>query len=291
MIKQFAVLLFALSVSASLMAESLKVAVVNYPLQYFVERIGGESVEVMFLAPIDIDPAFWRPTPGQVTAYQQADLIMLNGADYAKWVKKVSLPRAKLVNTAKAYRDQLIVIHGPSHNHGPEGEHSHAGTAFTTWLDFSLAAKQVDAIAAALIRKTPEHTGRLEANTKALKDDLAKLDQTMQQLGEKLQGKSFVASHPVYQYFARRYQLDITELMWEPEMTLRSVELSELQTLISAKSIQWMIWEGAPSEDNRQKLSDRGVNSLVISPQGNVPEEGDWLLQMKSNIKALEAAL
>lgn len=37
------------------------VYVVNYPLQYFVERIGGEQIEVVFPAPADKDPASWRP--------------------------------------------------------------------------------------------------------------------------------------------------------------------------------------------------------------------------------------
>ncbi|MDJ0776875.1 MAG: hypothetical protein QNJ85_03360 [Gammaproteobacteria bacterium] len=33
---------------------------VNYPLQYFSERIAGDHAEVLFPAPGDIDPAFWK---------------------------------------------------------------------------------------------------------------------------------------------------------------------------------------------------------------------------------------
>ena len=35
----------------------LRVAVVNYPLQYFAERLGGDLVEVVFPASLDVDPA------------------------------------------------------------------------------------------------------------------------------------------------------------------------------------------------------------------------------------------
>ncbi|RLA05886.1 MAG: zinc ABC transporter substrate-binding protein, partial [Gammaproteobacteria bacterium] len=63
---------------------------VNYPLAYFAERIGGEQVEVGFPVPADVDPAFWSPAADAVAAYQAADVIILNGATYAKWVPKVT---------------------------------------------------------------------------------------------------------------------------------------------------------------------------------------------------------
>ncbi len=68
-------------------SKALSVYVVNYPLKYFAERIGGDLVEVQFPAPADEDPAFWKPAAEVVTAYQQADVILLNGAGYAKWTR------------------------------------------------------------------------------------------------------------------------------------------------------------------------------------------------------------
>jgi len=81
----------------------LIVYVVNYPLQFLAERIGGENVDVVFPAPTDVDPAFWSPDAEIVAAYQQADLILLNGAGYARWVTRVSLPRAAKVNTGAGW--------------------------------------------------------------------------------------------------------------------------------------------------------------------------------------------
>ena len=81
----------------------LRVYVVNYPLQYFAQRIGGDLVEVEFPAPADIDPAFWAPTAEAISAFQSADLILLNGAGYARWVDRVTLPTSKLVNTSDGF--------------------------------------------------------------------------------------------------------------------------------------------------------------------------------------------
>ena len=71
---------------------ALCVYVVNYPLAYFAERIGGDVVRVHFPAPAEGDPAFWSPDADTIAAYQNADLLLLNGADYAKWVDRATLP-------------------------------------------------------------------------------------------------------------------------------------------------------------------------------------------------------
>ncbi len=126
----------------------LTVYVVNYPLQYFAERIGVEHVNVVFPAPADVDPAYWMPDTQTIAAYQQADLILLNGANYARWLNKATLPRSRMVNTSAGFKDQYIeAAEILTHSHGSEGEHAHESLAFTTWIDFILAARQAKAIA------------------------------------------------------------------------------------------------------------------------------------------------
>ena len=133
------------------------VATVNYPLAYFAERIGGDTIAVEFPA-IDGDPTFWEPQTADIQTYQQADLILLNGANYAKWVPKVSLSQAKLVNTSAALTKKLIPLTDEvTHTHGPGGEHAHGDTAFTTWLDPQLATAQAAAIRDAMAAKWPQH--------------------------------------------------------------------------------------------------------------------------------------
>jgi zinc transport system substrate-binding protein len=133
------------------------VYVVNYPLQYFTERIGAEHVQVVFPAPADADPAFWKPDAHIIAAFQAADLIIINGATYSKWLTTASLPKAKIVNTSEGFKANYIEIKDMvTHSHGPSGEHSHTGTAFTTWLDFRQAAQQAQAIMAALSQLLPE---------------------------------------------------------------------------------------------------------------------------------------
>ena len=281
-----------LLINVSVPAEDKPVVyTVNYPLQYFAERIAGDLVEVVLPVPTGIDPAFWQPDSEAVSAFQQADLILLNGAGYAKWLSRVSLPRRKLVDTSAGFRERYIHADaGVTHSHGREGDHSHSGVAFTTWLDFMLAVEQARVIAAALSKIRPASKNVFARNLALLEQELLALDS---QLGEMVATKpaiSLLASHPVYQYFKRRYGLNITSVMWEPDVVPGAVQWSELQQLLKLLPSNWMVWEGRPDPESVARLESMGVGSLVFEPCGNRPVDGDFLGVMQQNLQNLQRA-
>lgn len=269
--------------------ERLTVYTVNYPLTYFCERIGGNLIEVVFPAPADLDPAFWFPGPATISDYQKGDLIILNGAGYAKWTRKVSLPLLRTVDTSKSFADQFIKIDtNVTHSHGPQGDHSHSGTAFTTWLDFSLAARQAESIYRALSRKLPAHEAELKNNFDSLKTDLLLLDEQLRKMTAARPELALLASHPIYQYLARRYQLNLKMVMWEPDADPGEKEWLSLQALLENHRAQWLLWEDTPLPESSARLEQMGVRSVVFSPCFNRPEQGDFLSVMRTNIRNLE---
>ena len=181
--KRLAFFCFSLVIIASLLLFSIATAgesekptiyVVNYPLQYFAERIAGEHARVVFPAPTDVDPAYWMPDAKTISDYQRADFILLNGANYAKWVNKVSLPRFRMVNTSAAFKDRYIeAAEILTHSHGAKGQHGHEALAFTTWIDFSLAAEQAKAIVKALSRKRPALRDTFQKQLRGAKEGTA----------------------------------------------------------------------------------------------------------------------
>lgn len=267
------------------------VAVVNYPLKYFAERIADNHVNVIFPIPADIDPAFWIPEPEGVLAFQATDLILLNGATYSKWLDKVSLPRKKLVNTSQSFKDQHIpVTNLTTHTHGPKGAHAHAGVAFTTWIDFQLAIQQAEAIRDALAKLVPEQKKQFEANFSRLKNDMLALDRRIEEIVTSKRAQPLVASHPVYDYLARRYGLNIRSVLWEPEEFPSAEQWAELFSILKNHPAKWMIWEDAPNPDAVEKLKSMGIGSVVFDPCGNLPDQGDFLTVMNQNVENLRMA-
>ncbi len=271
--------------------EKTVVQSVNYPLHYFATRLaaGTESFDLHYLVDPEVDPAFWKPEDAALVALQKADLILLNGATYEKWKKTVSLPSSKQLDTSKSFAKRYLKTEGKTHRHGDGSVHSHAGTAFTTWIDFSQAGEQAAAIAVRFQALQPGAKDQIEANLVALKSDLDALDAAMKAFGEKWGEQPLVASHPIYQYLARAYGLKIEAIEWEPEMTLRDKDLAALKKILARHPAKWMIWEDSPTAENIAALDAIGVQSVVFSPCANRPDEGDWLAVMKANLENLEA--
>lgn len=281
----------SISRAASSDSEKLTIYVVNYPLKYFAERIAGEHATVVFPAPADVDPAYWMPDAKTISDYQRADLILLNGANYAKWVNKVSLPRFRMVNTSEAFKDRYIeAAEILTHSHGAEGKHAHEALAFTTWIDFSLAAEQAKAIAKALNRKKPSLEDIFQRNYQELEKDLLKLDRDMKALVSKDISKPFTVSHPVYDYLARGYGLNIKSVHWEPDEVVDDRQLMELQSILKDHPAKWMIWEGEPIKESVEKLKTIGMQSVVFDPCGNTPDQGNFISMMQENVQNLKAA-
>jgi len=281
--------LLALSSPSLRAAEPLTVYTVNYPLQYFTQRIAGDHARVVFPAPADVDPAFWMPERKTISEYQQADLVILNGAAYAGWVSKVSLPRLRQVDTSKAFKDGFIMVKDTvTHSHGPAGEHSHTGTAFTIWLDFYQAVQQAGAIAEALSGKLPEHKSDFEKNLVALRKDLMGLDLEIQQTVAKRPRQLLFASHPLYHYLARRYELHIEDLVWEPGVMPDDQQWQQLRLAQERFPADWMLWEKQPLPEIVQQLDSMGIGIAVFDPCANRPASGDFLSVMRNNIANLK---
>ncbi len=279
-----------LTTSYASSADRLSVYVVNYPLKYFAERIAGEEATVILPVPAREDPAFWMPDSKTIIDYQQADLILLNGAGYAKWVNKVALPQFRMVDTSVSFKDRYIKLTDMmTHTHGPSGEHGHQGVAFTTWLDFDLAAQQTKEVASVLTRKRPALRDLFQSNYAALEKDLAKLDRKIKQIVATNPALPLLASHPVYDYLSRRYGLNIKSVHWEPDQVPSRNQWGELQAILNNHPAQWMIWEGKPLPATVKMLNSHGIQSVVFNPSVNTPEEGDFLSVMRQNVENLRA--
>lgn len=265
------------------------VSVVNYPLFYFAQRIGAELIQAEFPAPGHVDPAYWIPEDEALSIYQSADLILANGADYAKWMRHVSLPASRIINTSASARDRYVeIIEGESHSHGPEGEHVHTGFAFTTWLDFKMAITQADAVNEVLQTSFPDMQEEIEGRYQALEKELGDLHTSMMELAGELEQTNIIGSHPVYQYLSEAYKMNINSVHFEPGALPTEEQWKEFDALNHEYPSSIMLWEDKPLPEVLEILQEKGFKVLVFNPCGNRPETGDFMDCMRNNIKALQ---
>ncbi len=257
---------------------------VNYPLAYFAERLAGDQIEIVF-PEMEGDPAFWEPTPEKILEFQNADLILLNGAEYAKWVSSAALPEDRLVNTARGLESQLIALDGSgSHAHASGDAHVHGDVAFTLWLNPELAVHQAKTIYASLSRMVALDDVALIA----LVADLEKLDADLKEVFQPLEKKPLLGSHPVYQYLAAHYDLNMESVHWEPDSEPDRAMWRELEDILETHKADVMLWEDEPLPSVKKALAQKGIKSVVFNPCGNRPPDGDFLTVMRANVEAVK---
>lgn len=263
-------LVFALScltLATPAWAKPLVVAV-NSPLAYFAERLGGDALDVVMPAPEGEDPAYWEPTSDQAVKIQAADLVLLNGAGFSKWLPQVSLRRARLVDTSAKAKDKYLPGDTLAHTHGGES-HEHGNFASVTWLDFQIARLQADAIATAFKRKLKLDPAAVDAALERLRADLDELDLAAQQAGQALKGKALVGSHPVYHYLAAAYGLDMRFVHWEAAETITAENEARLAAMLAERGGDIMVFEFEPSASAKAAAERAGLSYLVFDPLVN----------------------
>lgn len=266
----------------------LHVVAVNYPLAFFAESIGGDHVDVEYPVPDGVDPADWQPTAEDISRFQNADAILLNGAGYAAWTTTASLPNARTHATSSDARDEWITMEENSvHTHGPTGEHSHTNVASTTWLDPEIAIAQLDSVRAVMSSLAPEYQEQFASNARALARRILAVSADLEQAVNAAPTTPVLFSHPVYQYLTRRFGINARSVHWEPDEMPTDAEWAALDELLQTHPARWMIWESQPNPLVAKRLEAHGVQSVVFDPGGEHSSSGDFIDGIRKNAKAL----
>ena len=264
-----------------------------YPTKYFAERIGGESVEVVCPVPADEDAIFWKPGDAVIGEYQTADMIIINGAGFSKWVSKTNLPQLKIVNSAKALKSEFIQFEDTTeHSHGAAGKHAHEGLDGHTWVDPINAIAQAGEIEKAMSKRFPDKADVFEKGFAGLKQDLEALDKQLKKLAEK-GCPPLLMSHPAYNYIVRRYKWNVRNLDLDPEAMPSDETIKEIKEIQETHEAKTLVWESQPTKEIADRMKkELGLTSVVFSPcellsADEIKAGADYLSVMKDNLKVL----
>ncbi len=269
-----------------------------YPIAFFAERLGGSVIDVRCPVPDDADPIFWMPDREAIAVFQEAGLILLNGAGFEKWPEKVTLPEQRVIRTAAGFEDDFIYYENAVvHQHGPEGEHTHEGLDGHTWLDPLNAVKQTAAIRDAVVEAFPQHRASINDNHSALEADLNQLHDAFSRLAIDSGNPPLLCSHPAYNYVARRYEWDIHNLDLDPEEMPSDETFASIKEILQTHPAKVLLWESEPLPEIVARFqSELGITSVTFSPCELLSVEekaagSDYLSVMRENLERLREAI
>ena len=113
------------------------------------------------------------------------------------------------------------------------------------------------------------------------------LDKELQAVIEINPELPLIAAHPVYDYFAQRYALNLKSLSWESDKVPDEVQWEKFKNLLEQHPAQWMIWEDQPNAKTVAKLQSLGIESIILNPLDHIAKNGDFIEIMQKNIQIL----
>jgi zinc transport system substrate-binding protein len=254
------------------------------PLADFARQVGGDWVQVITLVPPGASPHTYELTPAQAEQVAQARLLVLNGVGLEYWADKLvqsaGNPNLIVVDTSKG----IEILAGDA---GELGGNPHI------WLDPRNAIVQVEHIRDALLQADPDHAADYRANAKRYSDELQNLDQEIAGEVATWSSRQFIAFHPAWAYFAKRYRLEQAAVIErspgrEPSPA-EVAQIVETARRIGAKAI---FAEPQFSPKATQTIAEEsGAQVLFLDPLGSSLDDPGYLNLMHYNLAQMAKAL
>ena len=264
-------LLIALLLPTIVVAEPLRVFVSVLPLQTFVDKIGGEHVDVHTMVRPGYNPATYDPTPKQISALAKASLYVRIGVPFEHaWMERIrsASPQMQVLDVRAGIELRDMENHRPGHD-GHDESDPHV------WTSPQLAIQMVGLIRDRLSELDPAHRAEYARNHDAYVRELETLDQEIRALLDPLSHRKFLVFHPSWGYFADTYGLIQVSI----ENEGKEPGARALATLIDQARLERIrIVFLQPQFDRRQaRQVARAIDGEVIAVDPLAPDYADNL--------------
>ena len=284
--------------------QQLQVVATTTILGDVVQQVGGEAIALRVLLPSGSDPHTFEPTPKDVAAISNADLVIINGAGLEEFL-------ARLLESASAGGGELNVVSASeeidlrtSADAHPEEDHPEEGelTSFDphVWFDPRNVVIWTENIEQALSAADPAHSQTYAANAEAYRAELLELDEWIGTQVAQIppENRKFVTDHQTFGYFADRYGfVQVGAVI--PGFSIASApsaqELAALQENISALGARAIFVGSTVNPTIAERVaSDTGVQLVPLytdSLTGPGGEASTYLELMRFDVQSIVAAL
>ena len=279
--------------------EPLPVVATIPVLKDLVEQVGGQRVVATSLISGLESEHTYSPKPSDLVSISNARLLVQIGLGLEVWVqsliKNAGNRRLVVVTTSKGIA--LIRDHDPHTStvtSGSDATPNHQSGNPHIWLDPENAKIMLRHITEALIQVDPAHTTEYRANQAAYLRHLDDLQADLTKHVQKLSDRRFVAHHPAWPYFARRFGFEIVgEITTQPAAEPSARHLQDLVSKIRKEHIRVIVTEPQLNQKIPALLANEtGARVVVLTPlPGGLPGTNSYLDLLRYDVGRLADAL
>jgi ABC-type Zn uptake system ZnuABC Zn-binding protein ZnuA len=268
-----ALLVWLLTAFALSQSERKTVIVSFLPYLTPTERIAAGRLEVRTLLPAGASPHAFDPTPKDLLAVRDAELLILSGYGVDSWLERLhraSDSKAVLVKVAERLEFERIRT----------GEFVDAHV----WLDVSIMAKAAFEIGESLARFDPQQAAFYRRNATRERERLLALHEELKRNLAPIRGAKLVVLHDAWSYFARAYGLEVLGVIRvQADREPSAKEMADVTKLIREHRIKAIFFEPQlPDRAAKAIARETGVRIGMLDPEGTT-ENRDYTALMRFN--------
>jgi zinc/manganese transport system substrate-binding protein len=275
----------------------LKVVATTSFLRDIAQNVAGNRFTVGQLIPTGVDPHEFDPTPAEVTAAVQSDLLIVNGANLEGTL-------ATTLKNAGGGHVTVVASAGLTPRVPKPGE---AALEHATepdphfWLDPILVIKYVQNIRAAFVKADPAHAATYQAKAAAYEGKLRRLDAWIRAQVATVPPASrlLVMDHLSHGYFADRYGFRIIGAVIPSVSTgdiVGAKQLAQLVKAIETTGVKAIFVELGENPDLARQIAAEAhvkvvtglLDHSLTAPGGSAPT---YLAMMRYDVGLIVGAL
>lgn len=313
-IKLFLVSVLALFLVSGCEEKNPSIATTVYPVQYLVERIGGDDVTVSNITENTMIQRAQIKSSFQDILKDSDALFYIGGLEpymdlYVDDIRDTGVDMVDLATKSAIYKFERYTsttIDGITA--GTEGPY-YEGEEFANldtydadpmlWMDPVAMASMASDIRDYLVQKYPQYKDIFDENYDALELDLARLEADFQAIPDGKMNISFVSMTPSFGNWQKSYGIKVYPITLSKYGALpTSDQLAAMKKRIKSDHVRYIAIEQNLSED-MEKLQQQLIDELALIPVNlnnlsSISSEDkkaskDYLTIMYDNLKALES--
>lgn len=190
----------------------LIVAVSVLPQKYFVQKIAGDSIDIVVVVPPGANPATYEPSPSDMRNMSSVDVWFTIGVPFeSPWLPRFtgSNPDLRIRSTIKNIERLPIDRYNVTGHETMPAHHDHGSGSPDphVWLSPELVRSQAAIIAEELSLLDSSGADEYMANLNSFSTEIDSLQNTIRSLIDPSSSRSFIVFHPAWGYFADEFGL------------------------------------------------------------------------------------
>jgi len=293
--------LAAVSSAQIAMAQPLRIVATTTDLTSLAQSVAGNDAQVESIIPPAADPESFEPRPSDLARLKGASIVIRIGLGYDHWLDKLIATHgdAAVARGAPGHVDAsrgipLLEVKGRALDPAARGGHAHGLANPHYWLDPKNAELITAALTEAIARIAPQDAQDAMARRERFLADLdARLAAWESELAPHRAAR-LIAYHNTWPYFARRFRLDIVDVIESKEGVAPSpARLAKLASIIREQKVRVILHEPFEPDEASQLLARRtGAVVVKLAPSvGALPQATDYMSLFDSNVRMLARAL